>query len=246
MTIEITTVDVPGEAAEGETVSVSASAVHDDPIASIDVELQVIRSDTGEVLDQDQFGQGGSGSVSGSFEMPNQSVEVTALLVSTMGQQYDSDSEWISYDSDSGSGTDSSETEETLDDIADDPLTSGSGSPIVDSDPVQDDDGSSSSGSDQDTGTDGGVFDELGDAAGTVYGDVSSGAGLLLETYTDAVDEAVEYGGETTENVSEGLGGLLGGTGEGFAGLGNSAGYIAGGVAVVAVVGGVVYLVSQT
>jgi hypothetical protein len=77
--VGITDLDADSSAQPGEAVSVSAAAESDEDLDS-DLSIHVFRLDTGEKLCEDSGSQPGSVSCSGSFEMPDEDVEIRAYI----------------------------------------------------------------------------------------------------------------------------------------------------------------------
>ena len=77
--VGITDLDSDNPAKPGESVSVSAEAESDENLDT-DLSIHVFRMDTGEKLCDDAGSQPGSVSCSGSFEMPDEDIEIRAYI----------------------------------------------------------------------------------------------------------------------------------------------------------------------
>jgi hypothetical protein len=99
--VEITDFNAPSSAEPGETVTVDATAEANLAMTA-EMELRLIREDTGEVLCQTTFWNPGSDRCSGSFQMPEDDVTVEAEVKFADAQTFDTQSATITVDGHSG------------------------------------------------------------------------------------------------------------------------------------------------
>lgn len=86
--VEVGSLDAPSSAEPGESVTVETTADTDLGI-TVEMELRLIRMDTGEVLCSTTYWNPGSDSCSGSFEMPDEDVTIKAELKYAEAQTLD-------------------------------------------------------------------------------------------------------------------------------------------------------------
>ena len=127
--VEITGLDAPSSAAEGDRVTVSATAVGRDDLDTALV-LRVFRMDTKELLCEARIPLPGDGTCTGVFTMPADDVELRATLSFAQGGIPDDAYTTVTLDSSSSGERDTTTSDQVTDieggEIVDEPTTTPS------------------------------------------------------------------------------------------------------------------------